>query len=59
MNNYDITIYLLDQGINYNEPNNNSYGSMSITPLDYSKDETISELLRKIRSEHHCWPLIK
>ena len=52
MNNYDITLYLLDQGINYNEPDNNSYGSMSIIPKIIQKMKQYQNYLEKLGAKN-------
>ena len=44
-NNYDITLFLLEQGINFNEPDND--GPHLKTPLKYSYNDQITELLKR------------
>ena len=44
-NNYDITLFLLEQGINFNEPDND--GPHLKTPLKYSCNDQITELLKR------------
>lgn len=48
LNNYDITLYLLEQGINYDEPDNN----VGSTALRYSVDEKITQLLKKFGAKN-------
>ena len=50
--NYDITLFLLEQGINYDEPTIGVKGYLPRTPLYYSDDEKITELLEKFGAKN-------
>ena len=50
--NYDITLFLLEQGINYDEPTIGVKGYLPHTPLYYSDDEKITELLEKFGAKN-------